>query len=52
MAESVTAGPRDAVRGRARGMAPIPKIGRVSLARENEAGAVGSRRSIFSMLGV
>ena len=25
-------------------------IGRVSLARENEAGAVGGRRSIFSML--
>ena len=26
------------------------KIGRVSLAPENEVGAVGSRRSIFSML--
>ena len=25
-------------------------IGRVSLARENEAGAVGGRKSIFSML--
>ena len=25
-------------------------IGRVSLARENEAGAVGDRKSIFSML--
>ena len=26
------------------------RIGRVSLARENEAGAVGGRKSIFSML--
>ena len=28
----------------------IDVIGRVSLARENEAGAVGDRKSIFSML--
>ena len=28
----------------------INQIGRVSLARENEAGAVGGRKSIFSML--
>ena len=27
-----------------------PVMGRVSLARENEAGAVGGRKSIFSML--
>ena len=43
-------GKLDQIQGQEVVVLAVMSVGRVSLSRENEAGAVGGRKSIFSML--